>query len=79
MFQHGLLDDLRLLYQCFRRDESTLSPIIARMNPYIVKRGESIVNDEVNREAIEFTRKLIDLKGEMDKMVEYSFGNDMKF
>ena len=39
MFTHSLLDDLKLLYKCFKRDENTLGPIIQRMNPYIEQRG----------------------------------------
>jgi hypothetical protein len=39
MFKNSLLNDLKLLYLCFRRDEATLGPIIQRMNPFIDSRG----------------------------------------
>jgi hypothetical protein len=80
MFAHSLLDDLKLMYKCFRRDETTLMPIIRRMDPYIMGRGEAIVKDEGNlKDPILFTKNLLELKKEMDSMLEYSFNNDMKF
>jgi len=71
---------MKLLYKCFKRDDSTLPAIIKRMEPYIVERGELIVKDEENlKEPIVFTTKLLALKKEMDDLVDYSFSNDMKF
>jgi hypothetical protein len=50
------------------------------MNPYIVERGEKIVQDDgLLKEPVEFTKKLLELKAEMDFMVEKAFNNDMKF
>jgi hypothetical protein len=50
------------------------------MNPYIETRGRKIVEDkELEKDPIEFTKKLLDLKQEMDNMVENSFQNDIKF
>jgi hypothetical protein len=50
------------------------------MIPYIENRGKKIVQDEnYLKDPIEFTAKLLDLKREMDKMIEESFLNDMKF
>jgi hypothetical protein len=46
MFKDKLLDDLKILYSCFQRDESTLKPIIQRMSDYIQNRGKVIVEDE---------------------------------
>lgn len=44
------------------------------MNPYIESRGNKIVTDEaLLKDPIEFTRKLLELKQEMDEMVEKSF------
>jgi hypothetical protein len=38
------------------------------------------VSDEENlSNPIEFTKKLLELKAEMDKMLDESFKNDMKF
>jgi hypothetical protein len=80
MFQHSKLDELALMYRIFRRVESTLKHIIQKMNPYIETRGRKIVEDkELEKDPIEFTKKLLDLKQEMDNMVENSFQNDIKF
>ena len=44
------------------------------MSHYIVKRGELIVTDQaILKDPIEFTTKLLELKKEMDEMVEKSF------
>lgn len=80
MFNHSRLDELGLMYKIFKRDPQTLTLIIKKMIPYIEQRGEKIVKDEQNLlNEIEFTKKLLDLKFEMDKMLEVSFKNDMKF
>jgi len=50
------------------------------MNPYIQKRGEKIVQDEaLLTNPVDFSKKLLELKAEMDHMVQQSFDNDMKF
>ena len=50
------------------------------MSPYIEGRGEKIILDEqLLKDPIEFTKKLLELKFEMDTMVEGSFLNDLKF
>lgn len=44
------------------------------MSPYIEERGKKIVEDEaLLKDPIEFTKKLLELKQEMDNMVENSF------
>lgn len=80
MFENQLRDQLALLYKCFRRDENTLHLIILRMNPYIEDRGQKIVTDEaLLKDPKEFSRRLLDLKQEMDDMITQSFLNDLKF
>jgi hypothetical protein len=50
------------------------------MNPYIEGRGDKIISDEqLLKDPIEFTKKLLELKSEMDEMVEKSFLNDIRF
>ena len=50
------------------------------MNPYIEKRGEAVVKDKnLLKEPIVFTKKLLDLKIEMDTMLKASFDNSMQF
>lgn len=80
MFTHSRLDELALLYKIFKRDPQTLTLVIKKMIPYIEQRGEKIVKDEqLLLQPVEFTKKLLDLKAEMDRMLEESFKNDMKF
>jgi cullin 3 len=80
MFQHSKLDELGLMFRIFKRVESTLKFIIQKMSPYIEERGKKIVEDEaLLKDPIEFTKKLLELKSEMDKMVESSFSNDIRF
>jgi cullin 3 len=80
MFQHSKLDELALMYRIFRRVESTLKFIIEKMQPYIESRGEKIVQDEeLVKNPVEFTKRLLAFKGEIDVMVEKSFLNDIKF
>ncbi len=74
MFLHSKLDELALMYRIFKRVESTLKFIIQKMNPYIESRGNKIIEDEaLLKDPIEFTKKLLELKKEMDEMVEKSF------
>ena len=80
MFQHKKLEELALMYRIFKRVEGTLKFIIAKMGPYIESRGEKIISDEsLLKDPIEFTKKLLELKSEMDEMVEKSFLNDIRF
>jgi cullin 3 len=50
------------------------------MAPYIEERGEKIVKDEtIQKDPIKFTSELLNLKKEMDELVEKSFLNDIRF
>lgn len=80
MFTHSRLDELALMYKIFKRDPNTLPFVIRKMIPYIESRGEKIVKDEaLLNNPDQFTEKLLALKAEIDKMIEESFKNDMKF
>ena len=80
MFLHSRLEELNLMYKIFKRDPQTLGLIIQKMNPYIEKRGEAVVKDDnLLKDPIAFTQKLLDLKFEMDNMLKESFDNSMQF
>ena len=50
------------------------------MNPYILRRGADIVNDEANmKDPYGFTEKLLAFKAEIDELVSYSFSNQISF
>jgi hypothetical protein len=68
------------MFRIFKRVDSTLKFIIQKMNPYIEGRGKKIIEDEnLLKDPIEFTKKLLELKQEMDEMVDKSFQNDIRF
>ena len=80
MFQRKALDELALMFRVFRRDEETFKLIIKHMCPYIEKRGTELIQDEnLSKNPIEFTKKLLELKAEMDQMIEYSFQQQLPF
>ena len=80
MFKQKNLDELKLLFNVFRRDPSTFGLIISQMNPYIIERGLKIVQDEENvKDPHMFTEKLLHFKAEIDELVSYSFSNQMMF
>ena len=72
MFEQKNLDELKLLYDVFKRDQ--------KMNPYILDRGQKIVMEENNvKDPHLFTEKLLEFKAEIDELVNYSFTNQMMF
>lgn len=80
MLQQKNKEELKLMFDVFRRDTNTFGLIIQRMNPYILQRGGAIVNDEANmKDPYEFTQKLLDFKAEIDDLVSYSFANQIGF
>jgi len=80
MFQHTKLDELALMFRIFKRVDSTLKYIISKMQPYIEGRGEKIVQDEnLQKDPVAFTKKLLEFKAEIDVMVEKSFQNEIRF
>ena len=80
MLEQRNKEDLKLLYIVFSRDTSTYQYIIEKMQPYIQSCGHEIVNDENNlKDPVAFTQKILDLKTEIDELVEYSFDNGILF
>ena len=80
MFQNKRLEELKLLFNIFKRDPNTFGLIIQKMNPYILERGKKIVEDEnLIKSPIDFTQGLLDFKKEIDNMVKESFSDSMLF
>ena len=80
MFQHSSLEEMKLIFEIFKRVPKTLARLTERMGPYIESRGEKIVKDQnLQQDAIEFTQKLLELKKEMDYIVQYSFSEHAQF
>ena len=66
------------MYDVFNRVPATLQCIVKVMIPYIEKRGKMAIMDYQAwlKDPIEFTKKLLDLKKEMDDLLNYSFKNN---
>eukprot|EP00358_Blepharisma_japonicum_P000469 CAMPEP_0202949020 /NCGR_PEP_ID=MMETSP1395-20130829/14862_1 /ASSEMBLY_ACC=CAM_ASM_000871 /TAXON_ID=5961 /ORGANISM="Blepharisma japonicum, Strain Stock R1072" /LENGTH=743 /DNA_ID=CAMNT_0049651657 /DNA_START=12 /DNA_END=2243 /DNA_ORIENTATION=+ len=80
MFQHDKRDELKMMFAIFKRSENTLQHITSKMGPYIEKRGSAIVSDQqLQQDAIEYTKALLQFKNEIDTLVEYSFDNHSLF
>ena len=74
MFQNNRLKELKLMYNVFKRDDSLLEFVIEKMGPYIEFRGEAITSDnQIMNDPVAFTKKLIELRTEIDLMLRESF------
>ncbi len=80
MLKEKRQDELRKLFQLLNRKQNTLPFIFDKMKPYIEGRGRAVVEDkEVLKDPILFTNKLLELKKEMDAMVQDAFNNHPSF
>lgn len=68
------------MYDVFLRVETTLKYMIQKMDPFIMQEGKKIIaNEELRKNPINFTIKLLELKAEMDQIISNAFNNDMRF
>ena len=80
MLNNKKLDELRKMYELYSRVEGTLKYILLEIGPYIESRGlEVINNEELQKDPVKFTSKLLELKKEMDEIVADCFKDDPKF
>ena len=80
MFEQRNINELKLLFEVFKRDETTFKFIIEKMVPYIQNRGKATVEqEELLKDPSLFSQKLLELKAEIDHMVSFSFQNQMEF
>lgn len=80
MLKNKKLDELTKMYTLYRRVEGTLKYILLEMGPYIESRGMVVIEDEeLLKDPVKFTEKLLELKKEMDEIVKECFDNDPKF
>lgn len=67
MFDNRKIDQLSLMYTVFLRVETTLKFMITKMDPFIMQEGRKIIkNEELSKDPLKFTVKLLELKAEMD-------------
>lgn len=80
MLNNKKLDQLRNMYELYSRVEGTLKYILLEIGPYIESRGLEVINDEeLQKDPVKFTTKLLGLKKEMDEIVADCFIDDPKF
>ena len=80
MFVQNRQHDLTLLYKVLSKDDNTLNPVINAMSDYIINRGNAIVQDQQMLESFDlFVKALLELKRQMDGLIETSFRNHVRF
>ena len=80
MFKDKRVAELKKLFQLLSKRPPTLPFVFDKLKPYIENRGKTIVDDkEVLKDPILFITKLIELKKEMDTLVEEAFNNHPSF
>ena len=80
MFTNKRNEELKKAYELISLHPESLRVITEAFQPYIRKRGEEISqNKEISKDPKKFIPQLIDLKKEMDGLVEDCFGNNPQF
>jgi cullin 3 len=80
MLRNKKLEELTKMYNLYSRVDTTLKYILLEMGPYIESRGQVVIQDEeLLKDPVKFTEKLLELKKEMDEIVVQCFNNDPKF
>ena len=80
MFNNKRNDELKKAYELISLYPESLKVITEAFQPYIKKRGEEIYqNKEISKDPKKFIPRLINLKKEMDSLVEDCFSNNPKF
>lgn len=72
--------DLQLLFKVFKRVETSLSHITSKLSAYIESRGRALVEDsELQADSFLFTKALLELKADIDQLLETCFESHSKF
>jgi len=80
MLKHEKQDDLKKMYNLFKRVPTCLDIMATHFQPYVLQRGKTLTTSEANiKDPILFSTKILDLKKELDRLVEYSFAKDTRF
>lgn len=80
MLNNKKTDELTKMYDLYSRVDGTLKYILLEMGPYIEARGMEVINnEELQKDPVKFTQKLLELKKEMDEIVALCFKDDPKF
>ena len=80
MLKHDKPEDLKKMYTLFKRVPSCIDIMANHFQPYVLERGKQITGNEVNiKDPVLFSTKILELKKELDKLIEFSFSKDTKF
>lgn len=80
MLKNDKRGELKLMFSIFRKKESTFIHMTQRLTVHIESKGLVIVSDpKLQEDPVEFTKKLLEFKADIDKMVEMSFENHSSF
>ena len=80
MIENSRFEELRLLYKCFSREDSNLGEVIHCLSEYIEEFGGKIVTDEtLVKNPIDYSKKLLQFKKEIDGLIADSFSNNLRF
>jgi len=72
--------ELKALNQLLSRKPDTLCHILDKLKPYILLRGKNLEKTkEVYEDPVKYTEKLLELKKEMDSLMQDSFGGMEQF
>ena len=80
MLNHEKYDDLKTMYNLFQRVPTCLDIMATHFQPYVLKRRKILTTNEANiKDSILFSSKILQLKKELDILVENSFAKDTRF
>ena len=80
MIENRKIDELRLMFKCFARQDSNLGAMVICLCEYIEWKGKAFVEDEaLCKDPIAFTAKLLEFKKWVDDLLDQSFNNNIKF
>jgi len=80
MFKNDNKEHLSNVYKVYSRIPETFLFIKAHMKPYLITMGQSVTNDqELMKNSIQYTEKLLEVKTKADILVKESFQNDIEF
>lgn len=80
MLKDKRLEELKKIFELFRRRQSVLKNILDKLHPYIVQRGKEIsMNKDFSTDPVVYITQLVSLKFEIDAVVEGPFYGHEQF
>ncbi|KAJ3695615.1 hypothetical protein LUZ60_000992 [Juncus effusus] len=80
MLIHDKYEDLKRMYDLFRKVPEGLSAIRVLLTSHLRETGQQLVNDpECLKDPVEFVQRLLNQKDKHDKIINLAFNNDKTF